>query len=171
MQTLQVSRGDKVDVDGDEAYIERYGFEDERQHYVEEQNMGSIRIVGKVVLNVLGAQVPGVTYYHGQAIVPSFMTDKRRILDVGLTRLGGAVSTSSITEAIASGIGQSIPFPIWGGKKVPIIEPARSEPGFFVQYTINKAGFGYSGSTASVDESQEFALSTVSIKVKFSGYE
>lgn len=180
MSIVGVRRGDTVRVANANAGIQRIGFENVRQRHVQERDAGQVRIDGMLQFFVGGVQVPGGTYYGGNVNVSPisfaepirslYGTSRRRRLSVQFFRVGGTVSSDSLIGMFIEGVGQLIPFPIIGNKEVPIIEPAAAEPGSFVQYVINTATIGFSGSTGSVDQSQELGLSSVSIKVTLEGY-
>jgi hypothetical protein len=169
MSIVGVKRGDTVQVAGKDAVIQRIGFESVQERRVEERDYGQVRVDGMIEFFAKGVQIAGTMYYGGDLVTNPISSGKRR-LSVQFFRVGGAVSSASIIGAIIEGVGQMVPFPVIGNKKVPIIEPAAAEPGSFVQYVINTATIDYSGSTGSTDESQEIALSTVSIKVTLEGF-
>lgn len=181
MQSSYVRRGGRVTVGTDTYVVQRYGFEDVRQRYVtEDPGEGPVRIFSAVEFNQIGVRIAGATNFGGRVIVPPLsgnfgpLNDSRsRILDISVFRAGVTVNTSNLTEfalSLIRGGLELIPFPTWGSVEMPIMEPARPDPGHFIQYFFYRARSANSGNTGNIESGREFALTHHSIKVTFLGY-
>lgn len=174
-----VHRGQWVNVAHERLYLERYGYENARNHELsEEPGGGQARIWGSFVpLQRVGLKVSAGTYYAGRIRVSPLplaapLTETRdRILGVEVSHFGVTTTASNLVGTLLEGAADILTFgPVIGQVEIPLIEPATTLPGQFLQYSVTRLIVGQTSATSSVETEQEASAFSQTFKVVFLGY-
>lgn len=174
-----VSRGSWVSVAHENLYLERYGYENARNREVsEEPGGGHARIFERFVpMQRVGLKVSAGTYYAGRIQVSPLplaapVTETRdRILGVEVSHFGVTTTASNLVSTLLEGALDLLTLgPVIGQVEIPLIEPASTLPGQFVQYSVTRLIVGQTSATSSVETEQEASAFSQTFKVVFLGY-
>lgn len=174
-----VSRNNWINVGGDRLYLERYGFENPKQGQLSEApGGGPARVWNELVsLDRVGGKLSVGTYYGGRIEVAPLplaapVTETHnRILGVEVYHMGVTSTASDLVGSLLSATWDLLSFgPVIGNVRIPLIEPATTLPGQFVQYSVTRMIIGQTSATSSVETEQEASAFSQTFKVVFLGY-